>query len=603
MPRRDQIKRKLAVAGVLSGLGGDSLYVAKSKLLHHVRSSTSGDCPCCGNPLVKVDDETPDLELLIDVGARWRGCRSQVSDVREWDRQAELADVRIDLPIRVSEVSEPLVLDTKHQIILVSGGSRSAKTQTGCYWSLRQWMLRGGWGRIAAFVGFEVEQAHILKDKFCIGEGDENPAVCDPRLILEYPAKLRSVDQNIYMLDGTRIRLVHTKGDGGNIAGRSYVFWQWTEAAKTKHAGNYAQLRGRIVSSRGQGYIDAVPEANHWLSSAVVEPAEEEEELRQDAIGTDREPEPATMRVESLAAKDNPWNDPAQAEALHRDLVRLDPRVAARYAEGLWVGDANKTFGEYYDPAKHTFEYEGWGLDYLGMADVTRAASQRWFYDEHDWIVGVDINAMPHSAVICKIGVPMGVIGTVQHGALTHHQRAKAMSPANWVLVCFDYLQVWKKDSEEAARLLAKIHDGRFAGAGVVMDASSCYSRHNAGGALNARKNIMPRTAYEDAGFEVEPPARTSKNSEPMSPTRFDSAIVVRRLLRQDKMMFNKYRCRKLIKAVRDQDSEGDGITPVRASNTSMDRHIISGTDVLRYISWPFFRKDELGVSAAYGTA
>ena len=601
MPTRIQLRKALQLKAVHDGLGNKSRYRVTSRLLLHQRSTTSGSCACCGSPLAKVVDIIPDLDLLIDLDAKWRGCRSQVEDVALWDKHAEIADERIDLPIRVSEVSMPLVLDTKHQIILASGASRSSKTQTGCYWSLRQWMLRGGWSKIGAFVGFEVEQAHILKDKFCIGEGEENPPVCDPRLILSFPPKLRSVDKNIHMLDGTRIRLVHTKGDGGNIAGRSYAWWQWTEAAKTKHGGNYAQLRGRIVSSRGQGYIDAVPEAAHWLKTAVVEPFEEEQEQIRDDIAAGREPPKQTMQVTSLAAVDNPWNDPEQAEALIRDLVRLDPRVADRYARGLWTGDANKTFGEYYDAVRHTFELESWDVAHLGMADVTGAASQRWFYEEHDWLVGVDVNANPHSAVVCKLGVPMEKLGPVRRGALTHKQRQAAMNPDNWVLVCFDFIQVWNKDSEEAARFLATVHDGRFAGAGVVIDASSCYRGHNAGGAANAKKNSTPRISYEDMGFEVEPPDKTtSKDPQrgdlPKSPTRFDSAIVVRRLLRHGQILFNKFRCRKLIKAVRDQDSEPDGITPVRASGTAMDRHIISGTDVLRYVAWPFFKLDERDV-------
>lgn len=581
MPRRDQVTRKGQIEALRRQAALPETIRARTEAVVHVRSTTSGVCPCCSSPLAKIDDRWPDLDVLMDLEAGRRYFR-HLEDHGAYDEQAALAE--LDAPMLIRCTPETLELVFSETTWTVgTGASRSGKTQTGAYWMLRQWLLRGGPSVLGAILGFELEQAHIIKDKFCIGEG-ENPAVCDPRLVLGWPDHIRSPDQHIRMCDGTRMRLQHTKGNGGNISGRSYHFVVWTEIAQTKNPLNYAQVRGRVVSARGKLYGDAVPEPGHWAHRVLVEPSEEWEVEAKAARAKGEEPPKRTHLAKFLPTQKNPWNDPEEAAAFEADLMRLDPRIAARYARGQWVGDKNKTFGELFVPERHCFDYEGWDPKHLGYADITRTASLHHFMEPHDWIVAVDVNRNPHTALMGKLVIPTAELVKDPTGAIANRSL--------WGALFFDLLQDWDMDSQQAAQHLARLHGGRFAGAGVIIDASSCYKKHNAGGLRNTRKGFVPRRCYEEAGFEVRPPALWVKSGKPKDPDRFDSAIVVRRLLRDFKLAWEASRCRKVTRAVRDQDSEDDGITPARASNTAADRHIVSVTDVLRYFTWPFLPVD-----------
>jgi hypothetical protein len=584
MARRDQVVRHLEIDALRLEIQRPTLIYVRSHLLVHGRSATGSACPCCSNTHAVVIDDRPDLELLIDTEAGTRDLRHHVADRALFDELAAAADLAVDLPLRCSEIGAEIVLSDR-RITVGQGASRSAKTQHGVVWGARRWMLCGGPEVEALFCGPELRHAHLLKRKWCLGEG-ESPPVMDPRLVLSFPTRLREEDQAIRMVDGTIIHIMHLKGDGTNVAGLSPAWINGTELAKVHDAKNWAQLRTRVVSSGGHIYLDAVPEPKHWFKQAIIDPAAKEEDEAQRAEG---EPEPKReWLVLQMSADDNPWNPPGEGAAAIRDLEHLDPRLAARYGAGEWVGDCNKTFGEYFDPRRHTFEYEGWDVEYLGLVDVTRAASLAHFPRPVDWLAACDINAMPHTALAGKIAVPPGVTKDI------HPTRYGSISREHWIYVFFAYEQRWGIDSEQAALNLAEVHGGKFKGCGVIIDATSAYKGHNAGGGANRSKNIVPAQAYKAAGFQVRAPDRTS-NGKPGNPRRHDSAIVVRRLLRDERgrILINAQRCSKLIGALRDQDSEADGITPARATGTWTDAHIVSGTDVTRYFTWPFARLDK----------
>lgn len=574
MPRRSEVTRKGEIEELQREVARPTLIHAVSRLLMHVPRTTSGSCPCCGNAYAKVDDVRPDLEVLIDTrrGRRWR--RDQAPDVGLFDELAAEADLRVDMPLRCTPETIDLVLSDAWTT-LAQGASRSGKTQTGCVWFGRQWMLRGGPGSLAAILGPQLKQAHIILKKLVQGT-DGVPPIFDPRLVESYPKTIRDADQALRIVDGTVMLLQHASGDGGHLAGESWDWYQWTEGAVVDDPKVFGQVRGRVVTGGGAGYMDAVPEPSHWLKRGVIDPAREEEEAIADGNG------PANRReylVRQLPVDKNPWNEPGSGEKFRKALEKVDPRLAARYGDGDWVGERNKTFAEYFNAAKHTFELETWTVEPLGFVDITAQAGLAHFRRPHDWIVALDVNADPHTALIGKIGIRAPYI---------EHNPMAWQNPDLWWGIFFDVLQVWGADSDEAAKVLATVHNKRFSGAGVIMDGSSCQKKHNAGGIRNSSKGFVPKKVYELRGFEVRAPDR-SKNGHPSNPRRFDSAIKVRRLMREDRLLFNRLRCRKLIEAIRDQESEPDGITPMRASNTWADRHIVSCTDVLRYWTWPYF--------------
>lgn len=438
---------------------------------------------------------------------------------------------------------------------------------------MRQWGLRGGPGKIAWFIGPELDRTMVLVEKWAIGEG-ENPAICPPELILSYPRTLQELRHNplIEMIDGTQVQLKHA--DPKKLTARGTSWWWWTEAATSNSVMVLVRLRGRGVQTSGPGYLDLVPEAQGWAQRAIVEAARAEAEEIEN--GADFSP---TYNVVRLGQEMNPWVEPEETRAFKRDLRRIDPRIAAREGDGEFVPDHELLFEDAFMPDLHTFDPGSREcLGFLGFEDITEQASLRRFSRERKYIVAVDVNGNPHTHLIGKIGVRKG---------------ASPMVPANWRAVWIDLLQV-KGDSETAAKELARYKNGEYQGAGVVMDATAMLARHNSGGKLNETRKIRPREAYANAGFEVIGPQRQKgKPSDYSNPSGGDSATLVKALFRATQIFVNRVDCRPLVDGLRNQLADTDGETPLRASNTLADRTIVCMTDVARYWTWPFFDMPE----------
>lgn len=75
MPRRDQLTRAAVLDELERIADTPEMTIVRSKILVHARSSSSGDCPCCGSSTAKIVDEVPDLDLLIDTAEGTRYLR------------------------------------------------------------------------------------------------------------------------------------------------------------------------------------------------------------------------------------------------------------------------------------------------------------------------------------------------------------------------------------------------------------------------------------------------------------------------------------------------------------------------------------------------
>ncbi len=592
MARRDQVTRSAGVDSLIARADAPEIIRVQTVLIEVERHPR-------GYGQIEHDPE-PDLDLLLNVPDSERMIRELPADMRgrrrfeenlptstdEYDEIAQDADLSLVVEIKGTAQTLEALVDSSSATSLARGGARSLKTHTGSYWAFRQWMLRGSATGLAWFVGSDMSVAHVLKDKWLKGEGEGVPPICPEELVVSYPSHEREMDQHIHMIDGFKIRLLHAGAKGKNMPGRSVDFIQWTEAAVTDSGKPFARARGRITTSKGQMYLDAVPEARGWIRNAITEPAVEEETKIADAVKRG-EPEPRReYAVHQLSSADNPWNDVEDTKAFISALEAMDPRLAAREARGEDVGDANRIFGELFEASAHTFDFEGFHVPEPGageliagrpLLDITRQASKRVFKSPKDWLAAVDVNARPHTTILAKIACPPGL---------------DSSRPDNWVLVFFDAFQKYDVDSEEAANVLAARWDGRYSGAGVIMDASSCYEGHNAGGARNAAKGMMPREMYERAGFEVVPPDyyRSSKKGRrnPRNPPTFSGTILQRRMLRERRVLWSWLMCRNAIRGVRDQLDNGDGLTPAKTSNTDQDRMVAAWVEVWRYLAWPF---------------
>lgn len=427
-------------------------------------------------------------------------------------------------------------------------------------------------------LGPELDRAFVLVEKYCDGEG-ENPPVCPPELIVSRPHSKKEPDPKIEMIDGFIWMVKHAGAKGKNLTARGVKVWLWTEAATTSSPMDFVRLRGRIVQSKGQGYLDAVPEPRNWVKTAILDAAiaEREELVRAAETGETYEP---TYRVVELSSKGNPWVDEAEADAFMRDLERIDHRIAAREAGGEWMDDKEILIPEF-NAAIHTVDpgKDGDIFDVLRLEDITEQASLRWFTRESPYLLSADVNADPHTLLAGRIGI---------------REDADPRVPANWILVVEDEEQISRVDSFKAAVNFRELHDGRYRNCGLVIDATAALKNHNAGGALNTKTGIVAAEAFRRAGFEVRGPRRQKGDAARFSnPPRIDSSIVVRRLFRERRLFINRRACMKLIDAIRNQMAESDGLTPEKVSNTTQDRLVAAYTDALRYLVWPFFSMPE----------
>lgn len=489
----------------------------------------------------------------------------------------------VDLPLRCTPDTVEIVTDTEHPVIAGVGAARSMKTQTGCVWYARQWVLRGGLGTISWLLGPELDRAFVLVEKLFIGEGD-NPPVFPSELVRRFPASKDSHDQTVELIDGHVAHVKHMGKKGANLTARGVVFAQATEMATVSDEKNFVRLLGRTVQSRGQIYLDAVPESRNWVQHAILDGAIAEQQEIEDAIKAGTKPNPPTYRVVQLSQSLNVWVALEAAAAFMRNLKRIDPRMAAREAGGEWVNDKDLWLPQF-DKARHTFDPLGADpLDFLGYEDCTQQASLRWFSTPKTHVIACDINARPHTALMARFGVPKG---------------ARPDIPANWNVFLIDILQVYGVDSLEAARELAVYRGGSYKGAGVIIDATSTMERHNAGGVLNQRLNMIPKEAYERAGFETRGPQRQKDGERYCDPAKFDSSLVVRGLFAADRVHIVRGDAQAVIYALTQQQTEDDGVTPEKRASTVQDRKVASVTDVLRYLIWPFFSLTDTQASGA----
>jgi hypothetical protein len=476
------------------------------------------------------------------------------------------------------------VLAVEERVHAYLGGARSRKTHTIVGLGFRWWGMFGGKGRNGWMMGPELDRAFLLVEKWAIGEDGVTPPICPQELMLRWPTEAIELRTRptIDMIDGFTWTARHCGRQGRNLTARNIQIALWTEAATTNSPMDFVRARGRVVQSKGRMALDAVGEPNNWVRESVIEAAATEAEEIAAAVDRGETPERRTYRVKGLDIVDNQWVDQLEAKAFKRDLERIDVRIARREAGGEFIGDAEMVFDDVFDASRHTFdlgpesddELATSVLDELGFEDCTEQVSVRWFTEPHAWVLAVDVNKNPHTALMGKFGVRKGQAPDV---------------PKNWHAFYLDCLQVFGKDTEQAADDLVRYRGGIYAGAAIVIDATSGNDRTNAGGALNARLKIIPPEAYRRAGFEVRGPEYQNDYVRFKNCEKFDGSIVCRRLFRLNRTHINRRLCKPFTKALRRQEAEPDGVTPKKHSNTNQDRYVAAFTDVFRYHVWPFF--------------
>tara|TARA_Y100000310_G_scaffold339617_1_gene432844 strand:- start:5783 stop:7375 length:1593 start_codon:yes stop_codon:yes gene_type:complete len=516
--------------------------------------------------------------VILDIrnGKRYR--RSQLQDKEGFDRLAAECDVTVAMPLRVPDwVDEEgygpldMLLDTTCRQRMLEGGNRGGKTSHSANMAAYDWLLYGGPGAEFALLAPEMKQAHLIKKKLFEGETTNrfNPPIIPDALWLAIPEKERQEDQCCHMVDGSNFWITHAK-QAGHLKGRAWVRAYWTEAYECMHSEVHTVARARLVDAAGILTLDSTPgrDLKHWLKTGVVDVANAEKHLAMHAKPTDP-PVPRLTRILNFSSMRNPWICPDEMALARADAAKRDPQAARREFDGEWCSDFATLFGDVWDGSFHVRDIPAGGLAAIGLTDITKAASRKFFKGTgHDWIVGCDVNHAPTAFNMCKI------FGDID-------------DESTWGIAVLDEHWVWNEGPTGAGKQLARIKDRRYAGAGISIDATAAHKNSRAGH-KNGRTGT-PALEFRSLGFNCRPCNTSSRTGKHSNPDVQDSTNLVKWLLRArpHRLIVNST-CVRTIRAIESQEDRGDG-RPPKVSNSYTDREINNVVECLRYISWPLF--------------
>jgi len=390
MPRPRQATE--LVADAKRALARPLTYHVRLRYLFHDRApnpSLAERCWCCGSHRAHiVEDRLRDEFLITSTGTR--RARSQVRDRPRFDELAAAAptlDIKLQIPIWQDEDgATPLDVleDLTTPIWMLGGGGRGGKTHWNTIVLTHRWLYRGAAGAEFAAIAPKMDQAHLVLRKLVKGEakgGRRLPPILPPELVLSYPANTRSIDQRIVLYDGSYIWLTHTKSDD-HFHGHSFVDATWTEAHACRHEETYNVVRTRLIDTGGQLFLDSTPSAdfNHWLREAVLAAVDDED--RRERLGETVE---RLHRKITFHSSRNVWVDPKVVARTRESIARKDPAAAKRLVDGIWT-KSDTIFGEHFDEDVHVVDCPEGDLGYLGLPDITRKVTQKYFGKPLAWM-------------------------------------------------------------------------------------------------------------------------------------------------------------------------------------------------------------------------
>lgn len=575
MPRAQKLTR----AATLEYLRGEierpeALLVTCRLLVHRHRGEDKPEaCWCCGSREAKIEREVHIGRLLIDTVTRER-FHEQDYSASEWAAMSagsHPVEMRLSCSawsdVETGYTAEYVLMDRDTPEWVVSGAQRSGKTQDGCTWLALRWFWGGADGVKFRVQGPEMPQAHVIKDKLCVGDEDA-AAIFPPELVSYYPEDQRKAHQWIDMVDGSSIQLTHTKSEK-HLKGFKLKAILWTEATECPNINIHTVTSGRTVQG-GQVYVDGTPKAGHWLRPIVMDAKKDREKELQHG-------ERPALRAISKPMSANPWLNPEEVALRRAASWAIDPTTTRRDYDGEWVGNHAMIFGDVWDAEIHVVDVFSDDLSSLGLVDVTRQVSRRWFRGTgHDWIAGADVNYDPHTAVICKL---FQVPGTENATGI----------------IIMDTVRTPRTDAYEAAFKLRTVSSGKYQGIGVALDANGSWDTQHV--SHTGGRATTPVKDYKRVGFDVRCNKHT-RTGKPANPPVRDSTALIRHLMRsragpsskQTPLFLVNARCKDVINAIESQEDDGTG-KPIKVSGAASDRMIAAFTDSIRYIAWPFFNK------------
>ena len=204
----------------------------------------------------------------------------------------------------------------------------------------------------------------------------------------------------------------------------------------------------------------------------------------------------------------NVWVDPKVVARTRESIARKDPAAAKRLVDGIWT-KSDTIFGEHFDEDVHVVDCPEGDLGYLGLPDITRKVTQKYFNKPLAWIGGVDVNWKPHTVVLGKIF-------------------GQFSKPETWGVYFHRCVRTWSAYADESAKRTATAEEGKYRkDVALVIDANASRNEKR-----HSRGSSTPVKDYRRAGFVCEP--NYKKKKPPQNPDSKDASALMRLMMLSD---------------------------------------------------------------------
>lgn len=575
------------------------LRVVAEFKVHDRRAVLDGTkCPCCKSLNAEIVEPkglvAADLVIDLVTGERI------LSTDPDWAKYCELAELH-EVPIRCSQKTLPLLLDSSSRHVFLSGGNRAQKTTTALCAMALEILLRGGKERRFWLIASTDAKAFRLLEKLFKGTG-ESPAILPSALIERAPMSDRASDKLTRLVDGSLIDLKSFHGDPSaeRIKSDAVVAALVDEAAHLPSPMSLSALRGRCADVEGGGrlWFASTPLPSSFVTEYIVLPAQEWASLPPTDPRLESGEHPgAAWLFAPLPMVANPWVPLAN---IQRDMKTLDmtkPENRRDYG-GEWVASEGLFWEDKFDPARHMFVHESRDVakmeaDFLakvgaaGHVVITGEVRKMLFgrANPHHrtirasndlYLIGQDVNYNPMESCLVQITAPPD---TKKNRDTWHYW---AMD--NITTVSSNTMKAAERlVSPEMARILDPKGSGLpLVGCGMILDATAIKrvdphaTRH---GQTGSTVDTFARVGI-DCRAPLYRPSKTSTGH--VNGDREPYFAQLTRLLSEGRIHIAS-RCGPLLNAFNTQLSEPDGKCPLDARSGHWDK-VMGPMDAFRYV-------------------
>lgn len=593
MPSIETRTKKARIDAMLRKAAVPVLTHVRLIALHHIRSNGKKKCTCGCNSFeaICIKREIID-EKIFDANTGESAFKSACKK-KDFEEAAAECGQHLDWNLTVSAVKNQygispadLIFDSEATQILASAGVRSGKSESGAMWLAAKIFKHGGPGKVFWIIAPKRNRTHTMMMKFL--------RVLPPEMLISRPMKVGQ-DPTIRLFDGTQIGLWHCQRID-DWKGESVQAAWWTEAGSVQDPTAHTTILTRLMDGKGSVWIEGTPEVDAmWMEEKLYDPAMQQNAaierrkrlLEKVGLTADEQLEleklanvKPNIKILKISTSLNPWMNLNVIEDIRAQAAAGGANAGeiARQFDGEFRGDREKLFDRFWSKIENVVELSsdnlsvdlGRAKDILQGDDITRRVSRGFFGKEHDWVIGMDANARPQTAVICKI---FGKVEDVD----------------SYSLLVYETLRWWDHTAWQAAQELKRYKQGLYSGAGIAIDISAVHGNQSYSIALG--QGAPAATRFKEAGFNTIGVFRSFKYRK-SAPFEKESMVTVQNLMEKRdgkrRLLVNNIWANPVVRAIEGAEDTGKN-TVYAKPHTWGDAHVKAIIDCLRYLSWALF--------------